>query len=77
MRIVFSWRGAKKYLSKSDIRISYAFVRLILPVLLFEAVSCIKNVEHKFKKLNVNDNDEKIRLVMKITLKLWKDTHFI
>ena len=77
LRHGFSWRGAKKYLSKSDIRICYAFVRLILPVLLFEAVSCIKNVDHKFKKLNVNNNDGKIRLVMKKTFKLWKDAHFI
>ena len=31
-------------LSKIDIRISYIFIRLILPVFFFEAFSCIKNV---------------------------------
>ena len=56
LRYVFSWRGAEKYFRKCDIRI-----RLILPALSFEAVSCTKNVEHKWKKVNMNDNDGKIR----------------
>ena len=55
MRYVFSWRSAVKYLRKFDIRISYIFIRLILPVFFFEAVSCTKNV---YKV------DEKIRLAM-------------
>ena len=55
----FSWKGAVKYLSKFDIRISHVFVRLILPVFFFEAISCTKNVEHELKKLNMNDNNGK------------------
>ena len=57
-------------MSKIDIRISLAFIRLLLPVLFFEAVSCTKNVEHEFKKLNMNDNIGKVRLVKKKTFKL-------
>ena len=66
----FSWRSVVKYLSKFDIRISSVFIRLILPVFFFEAVSCTKNVEHKWIKLNMNDNNGQIRLVMKKTFKL-------
>ena len=40
----FSWRSVVKYLSKFDIRISSVFIRLILPVFFFEAVSCTENV---------------------------------
>ena len=47
---VFSWRGGVKYLSKFDIRISYVFIRTI-SLLFFEAVSCTKDVEHKWKKV--------------------------
>ena len=64
-------------MSKFDIRICYVFIRLILPVFFFEAVSCTKNVEHEWIKLNMNDNNGQIRLVMKKTFKLYKDTHFI
>ena len=56
---------------------SHVFIRLILPVFFFEAVSCTKNVEHEWIKLNMNDNNGQIRLVMKKTFKLYKDTYFI
>ena len=47
LRYVFSWRGAVKCLSRFDIRISYVFVILILPVFFFEAVCCTKDVKRK------------------------------
>ena len=74
---VLSWRSAVTYLSTFDIRISYVFIRLILSVFFFEAVSCTKNVEHDWKKLDMNDSNGKIRLVTKMTCKLYKDTHFV
>ena len=70
LRYGISWKGAVKCLSKFDIRISYVFVRLILPVFCFEAFCCTKNVECKWKKLNMNDHNGKIRLFMKLTFKL-------
>ena len=56
-------------MSKFDIRISYIFIIVILPVFFFEAVSCTKNVEHEWKILNMNNNNKQIRLVMKMTFK--------
>ena len=64
----FSWRRAVKDLSKFDI--SYVFTKLILAVFIFETVSCTKNVEYEWKRLNMNDNNGKIRLVMKMTFRL-------
>ena len=43
-------------MSKFNIRISYVFIKLILPAFFFKAVSCTKNVEYELKKLNMNDN---------------------
>ena len=61
MRYVFSWKSAVKYLSKFGIRIiATQFVRLILPVFFFEAVSSTKNVGHEWKKSTMNHNNEKI-----------------
>ena len=57
-------------LSKFNIRISCVFIISILPVFLFEVVSCTKNVEHEWKKLNMNDNNKKIFL--KLCLKFVK-----
>ena len=56
-------------MSKFDIRISYIFIIVILPVFFFEVVSCTKNVEHEWKILNMNNNNKQIRLVMKMTFK--------
>ena len=39
--------GAVKNLSKFDIRISYVFIRLILPAFFFEVASSTKNVEQE------------------------------
>ena len=39
--------GAVKNLSKFDIRISYVFIRLILPVFFFEVASSTQNVEQE------------------------------
>ena len=56
-------------LRKFDIKIIYIFIRLVLPVFFFEAVSGTRNVEYEWKKLNMNDNNGKISL-MKVTFKL-------
>ena len=40
--------------------IATQFVRLILPVFFFEAVSSTKNVGHEWKKLKMNHKNEKI-----------------
>ena len=53
--------GAVKNLSKFEIRISYVFIRLILPVFFFEVASSTKNVEHEWKKLNMHGNNGKIK----------------
>ena len=48
-------------MSKFGIRIiATQFVRLILPVFFFEAVSSTKNVGHEWKKSTMNHNNEKI-----------------
>ena len=66
MRYVFSWRSPVKYLGKFDIRISYVFIRLILPIFFFEVVSCTKNVykvqhEWQWQKNKIgHENDVKI-----------------
>ena len=44
LRYVFSWRSAVKYLSKFGVRTSYIFIRLIIPVFIFQAVPYTKNV---------------------------------
>ena len=49
---------------------SYVFIRLILPVFFFQAVSCTKNVKLELIKLNINANNGEIRLVIKKRLKL-------
>ena len=58
-----------KYFSKFDIRISYVFIRTIslLFLRLFLAPRMLNINE---KKLNMNENNRKIRLVMKLTFKL-------
>ena len=43
---------------------------LWLSVFFLEAVSCIKKVKLQLTKLNMNDNNGQIRLVMKKTFKL-------
>ena len=53
--------GAVKNLSKFDIRISYVFIRLILPVFFFEVASSTQNVEQEWKKLNMHGNNGKIK----------------
>ena len=70
LRYVFLCRSCIKYLSKFHIRISFVFIRLLLPVFFFEAVSCTK-------MLNRNDNNGNIRLIIKIWFKLQKDACFI
>ena len=70
LRYVFLCRSCIKYLSKFHIRISFVFIRLLLPFFIFEAVSCTK-------MLNMNDNNGNIRLIIKIWFKLQKDTYFI
>ena len=70
MRYVFSWRSAVKYLSKFDIRINYVFIRFIRfyqPSFLMLLL-----VPRIFTKLNMDDNNGKIRLVMKMTVKFRK-----
>ena len=58
-----------KYFSKFDIRISYVFIRTIslLFLRLFLAPRMLNINE---KKLNMNENNRKIRLAMKLTFKL-------
>ena len=75
--LIFFMENCRKKLSliKFDIRTSYVFIRLNLPVFFFDAVSCTKTVEHDWKKLNMNDNG-KIRLILKMTFKLYKDNPF-
>ena len=38
------WTAASDLSKLSIIRTSYVFIRLILPIIIFEAVSCAKNV---------------------------------
>ena len=57
--ICFLWKTA-----------SHVFIRLILPVFFFEDASCTKKVELEWIKLNMDDNNGQIRLVMKKTFKL-------
>ena len=45
--------------------LEWAMYFLELSVFLFEAFSCMKNVDHEWKKLNMNSNNIRIRLVMK------------
>ena len=49
--ICFFMERCSKILSNFDIRISYAFIRLILPASFFEAVSCTKNVKYIYNKI--------------------------
>ena len=49
---------------------SHVFTRLILPVFFFEAISCTKDVELEWIKLNMSDNNDQIGLAMKKTFKL-------
>ena len=61
----FHGEVSPKYLGKFDINISLVFIRLILPIFFFEGVSCTKNV---WKKLNMNDNNEKTSWSRKLPL---------
>ena len=60
LRDVFSWRSDVKYFSAFVVKISYVFIRWMLPIFFLEAVS-----SNMFAKLNMNNNNRKVRCVIK------------